>query len=246
MDIYKEKFRIHSFHADINGKAQIAAICNWVQEAASGHAEVLGIGTGRLRASGLFWALSRFSVSIDQYPIAGDEIEIQTWISSIRGPFSEREFYIYSQDGNLIGGASTLWFALNEKTRKPQQLGNMGENMPVFPDRKGIKNKPLKIRSLRGTQFLNEIKIRYSDFDINRHVNNVKYIEWIVDSFEIGRFGQQEIAEIDMNFLGETTENEDVIQMFYAEKSETSDYHALRNEKGTEVFRMITTWRNLT
>ena len=122
----------------------------------------------------------------------------------------------------------------------------MGENMPVFPDRKGIKNKPLKIRSLRGTQFLNEIKIRYSDFDINRHVNNVKYIEWIVDSFEIGRFGQQEIAEIDMNFLGETTENEDVIQLFYAEKSETSDYHALRNEKGTEVFRMITTWRNLT
>ncbi len=245
MDIYKEKFRIHSYQADINGKLQITAICNKLQEAAVGHVEVLGVGSGHLHESGLFWVLSRFSVSIDQYPIVGDEIEIQTWISSIRGPFSEREFYIYSQEGNLIGGASTLWFVLSEKTRKPQKIGKMGENMPVFPDRKGVKNKPLKISSTKGAHFLKKIKIRYSDFDFNRHVNNVKYVEWVIDSNDVSRFGEQEIAEIDMNFIGETTENEDFIHLFYDEKSKTLDYHALRNSQGTEVFRMITTWRKL-
>lgn len=230
---------------DLNGQAQMTGICNLLQETASYHANELGIGVDMMREMGMFWALYRFSVRLEKYPKIGEQIKIDTWVSSVKGPFSEREYHIFLKDGSHIGGASSLWFAVNEQSRKPQSVEHMRKDTPIYKGRKGLENKPIKIPENSGAELDNQVNLGYGDFDHNRHVNNVRYIQWLIDSFPISKFHSHEIEGIDVNFLGEARENEMELKCFHTTLSNISDYHCLKNSEDVDLCRMITTWRKL-
>jgi acyl-ACP thioesterase len=48
-----------------------------------------------------------------------------------------------------------------------------------------------------------EFVVKYSDVDINKHLNSMKYIEHFVDVFEIEMFREKEIRRIEINYVSE-------------------------------------------
>jgi acyl-ACP thioesterase len=45
--------------------------------------------------------------------------------------------------------------------------------------------------------------VRYSDIDINKHMNSIKYIEHIVNVFDLAMFKEKIISRFDMIYLAE-------------------------------------------
>ena len=62
-------------------------------------------------------------------------------------------------------------------------------------------------------ELIEEIKVHYRDIDINRHVNNVKYLKWLIDAFPSETLTEKPISELEINFLHELKLNEQ-IQIF--------------------------------
>ena len=52
--------------------------------------------------------------------------------------------------------------------------------------------------------------VRYSDIDINGHVNNARYVEWVCDLLGEKYFSAHTARGLDINYVGEARMGEDI------------------------------------
>ena len=93
-----------------------------------------------------------------------------------------------------------------------------------------------------------EFPVRLSDLDINRHVNNVHYVEWIVESVPPTVWNEQTATELDITFRAPAVHG-DVVVVRTArvpDSAEPAFLHRLVEAKsGRELVRARTLWRQL-
>lgn len=204
MDQWTATYKIHHFQTDQEGRAKISSLVDWMQETAGDHAESLGFSQRDLHARGMLWALYRFSIQIDDVPMGGEELVFRTWVSKLEGPFSEREYKVTDLEGRVKVRATSLWFAINASTRRPQTIGKIGYSESLKRGPKSIQG-PEKLFPQKAYTLLGATHANYFHLDINGHVNNVRYIDMILGAIPQMQF-QSTITHLDINFLGEVTE----------------------------------------
>ena len=74
---------------------------------------------------------------------------------------------------------------------------------------------------------------KYSDIDINGHVNSIKYIEHILDLFPIEFFKEKRIKRFEMAYVAESYYGD--ILSFYREEVEEKEYDIEVKKNGTDV-----------
>jgi medium-chain acyl-[acyl-carrier-protein] hydrolase len=96
--------------------------------------------------------------------------------------YAYRKFAIADETGAIIASADTVWLLVNTATKKPVKINDhMYTAFGVGSD----ENNPLefeKLEELSHADIEKEYKVRYSDIDTNRHVNNVKYVDWAIET----------------------------------------------------------------
>ncbi|KAJ7954174.1 Acyl-[acyl-carrier-protein] hydrolase [Quillaja saponaria] len=134
----------------------------------------------------LIWVVSRMQVLVDHYPIWGEVVEIDTWVGASGKNGMRRDWVIRSQATGLVfTSATSTWVMMNQQTRRlskmPEEVRN--EISPWFIQKQAIKEDvPEKIVKLDNkAKYMNtDLKLKRSDLDMNHHVNNVKYIKWML------------------------------------------------------------------
>ncbi|HEY4789292.1 MAG TPA: acyl-ACP thioesterase domain-containing protein [Bacteroidales bacterium] len=202
---WQKKFVIRSYHADVNQKATIPALCDYFQEVAWEHAEHLDFGFEHLKTVGKFWVLSRLQMEVYNYPVWGDEITVTTWPRGLDGMFALREFLVISASGSKLAAATTSWLVLDAEKHRPQRISpeDFSKFMILTDSALGITAE--KIAKPESPIAEESFKAKFSDIDVNRHVNNVKYIEWAIDSFPNDILMSREIGSFSVNFTGEAS-----------------------------------------
>jgi medium-chain acyl-[acyl-carrier-protein] hydrolase len=207
--IWNETVRVRSYEAGADGCASILSICNYLQEAAGNHAFALGVAIDQLAAQNLFWVLSRLRVRMDTYPKWRDEIRITTWPCGVERLFAHRDFEIYGPDGRRLGVATSAWLLLDIQKRRPTRMLDVVRNFAVT-DRARAFEGDLGTRLAPPPRADAErvFRVRLSDLDVNRHVNNVNYIEWAVETVPPGA---GTLIDLQVEFLAESLSGDEVI-----------------------------------
>lgn len=239
---FKETFKIGSFDCDLNGKAKLTSICNYLQEIAGNHVDTIHQGVDDLKANNLTWVLSRLKVQMTKYPKFKEQIEIETWSIGTDGLFGNREFQIYDSKGYTIGIVSSSWLVINIHTKRPTRPQQIVSQMPVNNEVHLFESGLEKIKLSSELDSEESIQIHYSDIDINHHVNNVKYIKWVVDSCPIEFLTTHEIHELEINFLHEAKLN-DKIKSFNSTNKNKSEIVVKNEINNTEHCRAIINWK---
>ncbi len=245
---WEENFRIHSFHMDPKGKAHLTSICNFLQEGASMHAETAGFGYRDLLAANQVWVLVRLKVLIYIYPEWKEEIKLKTWSRGNEGIFYIRDFIIKNEKQEVIVKATSSWAAINTKTRRPELVAGLEEGMYSLKDEKAIDRKLEKLPRLKNPQQLRAPRIEYSDIDLLYHVNNVKYIELIINSFPLEINTTMQVKSIEINYMGEAKYGEKVIISSELNGNIEHDYlvNIIRKSDRKEVCRARLVWEQHT
>lgn len=196
-----EEYKIRSSEVAPGGKARLQALCDLLQEAAGNHALRLNFDISQLQEQGLTWVLHRLHVQMDRYPSWRDTIKIKTWPSSGDSLRAFRDFIIMDNEDNVMGRALSYWLMMNVNTRRPvrmpQEILDMAPNdVDHVLDIKKERLSPLPEESVSTAR---DFSVRNSDLDLNRHVNNVKYIEWTLETL----CEDVHPAELDIEFHGE-------------------------------------------
>ena len=91
-----------------------------------------------------------------------------------------------------------------------------------------------------------DFNIRYSDIDSNNHVNNVKYIEWAIESVPVDVVKDYIINRIKVTFEKESKYGEKISSSSAIEQIDDDtikSYHTIRKSDGTELTLLEAEWK---
>tara|TARA_R110001583_G_scaffold16041_9_gene65191 strand:- start:803 stop:1555 length:753 start_codon:yes stop_codon:yes gene_type:complete len=201
---YSQDFTIGSFDSDWHGNAKLTSICNYLQEIAATHVDKIGQGISDLSLNNHAWVLSRMRIKIIRHAKWKETIRIETFPTGIKGLFGARDFRILDTDDQVIALASSYWLVVDLETHRPLRPHDIVKHMPIGNYTEVFEEELGKLTPLtQEAELIEEIKIHYSDIDINRHVNNVKYLKWLIDAFPQETLTEKPISELEINFLHE-------------------------------------------
>ena len=175
--LYSQTDVLRACHCDLHGEWKPSAIMEAMQETATTHCEHLGLSRPVTDALGIAWVLSRARVELKRTPRLGEAITVQTWPQEMKHMFYPRLNAFWDSNGEQIGAASSLWVLMDVRQRR---IVNSDEVLGRLPDNSDMPaGVPLgTIRPLTGEAQVTELIPPYSDFDLNGHVNNTKYLDW--------------------------------------------------------------------
>jgi acyl-ACP thioesterase len=251
-EAYKEKswedeYSISFYEVDTKNEAFLPVLWSLMQETAWHHADHLRLGYSHLMEQQYFWVLSRLSIQMEEYPRWGDEIRIKTWLAGVGRLFALRQFSIAGSKGNIIGTAKSAWLVLDLKSRKPQKIGPVFKHIEHLFDGLPVAEEPEKIPAPVHPKMEKSYAVRYSDIDMHHHVNNTKYIEWILDSYPFEMNQGHQIHAFEINFLGESSHG-DEIAIYTETLKETPPaflHNIIRKGDGRELCRARTGWNRV-
>ena len=238
-EVWTDEYKIHSYEIDVRGAATLPILCKFMQESAWHHAEHLGVGYSHLIEKNLIWVLSQQLIRMYFFPKWGETIQIHTWPSG-KGRLSyHRDFKLLDRQNRTIGIATTIWYAIDLLSRRPQSLGfdfHLDDCEHVF------SHKLNKLRSLNSTDGSKSFQVGYSDLDVNEHVNNIRYIEWILESFTLDYQKSHTLKEIEIKYLAEALYDDKLSVGFKKGENLTYYHHLVRDENHKELCRARTQW----
>jgi acyl-ACP thioesterase len=242
---WEDNYLVSFYEVDAKNSVFLPSLWKYLQETAWNHAHHIGIGYSDLARNDYFWVLSRLAIEMKEYPGWGDKIQVKTWLLGNSRLFALRDFSVIKEDGRVIGGAKSAWVVLNLKNRKPQRIEPFLQGLHYRPDQHGVETDMDKLPAPGAPDEEAIFTVRYSDLDIHQHVNNSRYIEWIIDSYSFEMNQTHQISSLEINFLAESNCGDEIsIQTEQQKDSRPSFLHQIiRKEDGKELCRARVRWR---
>ncbi len=197
------RFVIDAYLTDFRGKATLPLMSSFILRAATMHAEERGFGYSAMTLRRKAWVLSRFVLQMKEYPRNDQVVQVNTWVADVNKFFTERCVSFELSGGRLLGFARTLWAAIDIDTRRPTNVLELGDLVHCLHSRPIPIDGPRKIPRLSQTLPAGKFTVRYSDVDINGHLNSMKYVEHFIDLFDLEQFRAGDIRRFEINYVNE-------------------------------------------
>ncbi len=225
------------------------------QEEAGLHAAIRGAGLKEmLDSEGRTWMILRTRMTIAKYAAWRDAYRIETWCQKGFKLYCPRLVRAFDASGDLLFSSENLWIIMNMRNMRPERPQYIEERLPEVTDRSLLFNPDFghfpSEENFNGRVFSDErIHIDYYDYDYNRHVNNLSYINWMMSSFPPEFLDARRPSFIDCEWKKQC-HFEDVLMARTAENGEksgeflTSIYRLNPDGEEEVVFHAVSCWRN--
>ena len=176
----------------------------------------------------LFWMLARMWYRLDRPLKWNETLSICTWHRGGSGASSYRDFDLFV-DGKPVGEAVSVWVLADADTHRLARMSKIEE----FQGTDGgelCKNKSLsRFKLPQEMAAADHRAMHYSDTDINGHVNNVRYADFICDAIRMDQLGQDfYVSALQVDYLAECMAGE-TITLF------TGEQDGLRYVRGADA-----------
>jgi acyl-ACP thioesterase len=206
-----ETFRVRFNEADAIGFATLQTIGNWLQEAADQNARAQGWAREQLQSRRLFWALTGLRISLTGYPRWRETATVATWPAGADRLFAWRDFLLMDACGVPLGAATSVWLLVNEDSRRPVRMLPEIAAAAVVRPRALAHDFRTKLAPPARAQHERRFHVRRSDLDVNGHVNNVTFLEWVVESVPPETIGTAHVTDITLEFHAEALLGDEII-----------------------------------
>ena len=177
---YQMKMKIPFDMADMNGHIKLPDVILLSLQVSGMQSIELGVSDKAiLEDYNLVWIITEYDIEVVRLPRFAEEITIETEALSYNRLFCYRRFTIYDEAGQDLIHMMATFVLMDRDSRKVQAV----ESEIVAPyqsefDKKLIRGP--KYESLE-EPFSKDYHVRFYDLDMNGHVNNSKYLDWIFE-----------------------------------------------------------------
>jgi medium-chain acyl-[acyl-carrier-protein] hydrolase len=234
--IQTDTYLLRGYECDARGLLHVPALMNLMQESANRNAADYGISMADLATHGLGWMLMRFRLTMHQYPCYGDTIRVTTYPTFVEKFFIYRDFQVRAADGTLLAEATSTWLVFGQEKRGMVPLPPFIRTLAMPTGVEPLPRLPLKPAFGSGTFAPHREKpvdVGWFSIDTNQHVNNVAYVQWLLETIEPERLTEQYLASLDLVFRDE------------AHLGNTLSIQQLTDEPGTLRHRVVEGSREL-
>lgn len=197
MQIFEKEYDLTYSHIDWRGVSRPSALFDFMQDAATCHARMAHLDRDDLHA---LWVLSRMHLEVSRPLGPYDRLHLETWCAGIKGASWLRAFS-FSVGGEPVGRAMSSWVILDPVTHRILRP----DTVPAAADYACLDRETLPMPgklSCAGLTPHHSHPVRYSDLDVNNHLNNVKIAALVSDALDLGP--DEFVRALQINYTAET------------------------------------------
>ena len=202
-----KKDRLQYGLCDVNANISMLGAFQLIENAST---EMMGIlkldGETCLREYGGMWVYARNRIEFREKMHWLDEYTIESYISSIGGAKLKIDTIIKT-NGKIAVASRAELCALDKETGKIRRTATVGVNEKIIaePTETDVVfegfNYPL-------SKLIDTVVIRSSDIDFNKHTNNIAYVKYICNQYNIPERAKIPITAIEIQYVNQTFEGD--------------------------------------
>ena len=177
---YQMKMKIPFDMADMNGHIKLPDVILLSLQVSGMQSIELGVSDkDMLEQHNLVWIITDYDIDVTRLPRFAEEITIETEALTYNRLFCYRSFTIFDEAGQAIIQMMATFVLMDRDSRKVHAV----EPEIVAPYQSEFSKK-----LLRGPKYPDlenpvskDYHVRFYDLDMNGHVNNSKYLDWIFE-----------------------------------------------------------------
>ena len=236
------------------GVSSPTTILTLLEETAAEHCHSIDHSLYQLADKNKGWVLVSGIIQMDRYPKYKEKITIRTWMSDYSSIKGFRENIIFDENKNIIGRARGLWIFFDIERRRPTQIfEEIKEKWSDSNEISLLANISKKIQPINNADHQMAFKVNRYDTDMIRHVNNIRYLQWVVESIPDEIVDNYYLYSIDGRFVSEIHYGESIISLTkelnkQTEKNKDFKYytHTIKTTSSNKACAMAnTTWKKV-
>lgn len=238
MDVFFENhYEIGSRDIDLFGHCRPSAVLELLQDTATKAADEIHISRAdMLRQYHAFWVVSRLSYTLKRPLLFEENVAVKTWHRGGRGAIMYRE-YDLTVGGEEVGQALTAWVLVNADSRKLFRLSQVKEFEGTDGGSLCRSDTLSKIQLPPQLSFAETRQMRYSDTDMNCHINHCRYADFLCDAVNLEKQlkPSEFVSSLGLCYLSECKPGESI--SLYAKHIDNTFSVLGQDSENTERFR---------
>lgn len=211
---FDKDFELRYFEMDELGTASPTTILTLLEETAAEHCYSIDHSLYQLADKNIGWVLISGVMQMERYPRYKEKIVIRTWLSNYTTIKGYRENVIYDEENNIIGRARGLWIFFDINRRRPVKIfDDIIERWSSCNVASIDHDISAKIETIEHPTYLLKFKINKYDTDMIKHVNNIRYLQWAIESVPDDIIDRYYLYSIDGRFISEAHYGQGVVSM---------------------------------
>ncbi len=229
-----------------DGRVRLSSVADWFQEAAALNAADLGFGDELVFSKGMTWILTRLILYVDGLPAVGQKVRVRTWPSRM-DHLGHRGYEVLDEGGRSLIRATSAWAVMDLQSRR---IVTMPDDLLAAYPAKTLPSEPFSARvlpRLREAGASVPIIVRDDDMDMNGHVNNVRYIGWLLEGLASEAGKRPVPSMLDLSFRAECFPGETLLACSSRAEGDGGTFdlvHAIvrASGEGGDVCRAVSRW----
>ncbi len=179
--VFERQFNLRASDFDCYVRMTPSAILDLFQEVAGAHAEELGIGFHPLLERKMLWVIVRVKYQVIKQPEIHTCVTVKTWpLPPTRLGFS-REYLVTDGNGDTLIKGTSDWVIMHSEERKLVPAADIYPQGYSFCEDKNFDGKTARLRDFESNGTEHTVIPAFCDLDMNGHVNNIKYANYIMN-----------------------------------------------------------------
>ncbi|HEW2174340.1 TPA: acyl-[acyl-carrier-protein] thioesterase [Streptococcus pneumoniae] len=177
---YQMKMKIPFDMADMNGHIKLPDVILLSLQVSGMQSIELGVSDKAiLEDYNLVWIIAEYDIEVVRLPRFAEEITIETEALSYNRLFCYRRFTIYNEAGQELIHMMATFVLMDRDSRKVHAV----EPEIVAPYQSDFDKKLIRVPKYESLEepISKDYHVRFYDLDMNGHVNNSKYLDWIFE-----------------------------------------------------------------
>jgi medium-chain acyl-[acyl-carrier-protein] hydrolase len=206
--IYHQENTIGESLVGADGQIKLAKFLALIQEASLGGSDFIGASAETMKERHFYWVVMSYRFEIERMPRLDEKIIIRTYPGETKAFVYPRYYEVLDEKKNLLVRGVSLWALLNQESHKTST-----------PEENGVHAKAVTEEGQLAwprTMDLGELsekeirKVRNSDIDFNGHMNNIRYLDFALDTEEPDFLMKNPLKSFQINFSSETRADQEM------------------------------------
>ena len=187
----------------------------YFQDAATHHFRGFGKGNDVIPYEyGLGWIITKYRLKVLERAPMNAQLHIETWLEPQKSPVRLRRSLRISSDGRDFALGEMELCLADTKANRVARLSEIGFDASV---EEHVEVETPSVRRLsfdedNSFEYAYSYTVRYCDLDNNGHMNNLHYVDLVLNAFDSSFHTEHPVCEVDLEYVDQCREG-DVIDV---------------------------------
>jgi len=178
--IYEKKHTLLMRDCDMHRRLKPSVILTMFQDCSEALTEGWGVGLEAMLNIGVIWVAAKVGCTVTRLPLHGETVMIRGWAGRARSGIYPFRYVILDEAGAELVSGCSLWVLSDRAAHSMMSDSVPRIELPTPEPEKAPLPRMAPIRPASSPQTVTR-RVRYSEVDINGHLTNTRYMDWVCD-----------------------------------------------------------------